>query len=86
MAGAEGVIRLKFMFPGILNGGETTTIYADGKLAAEIPVTESIYYQKIEAEPYQIVDLEFEHNFYMQNAQEKRGEDKLAVIVEIEAD
>lgn len=86
MAGAEGVIRLKFMFPGILNGGETTTIYADGKLTAEIPVTESIYYQKIEAEPYQIVDLEFEHNFYMQNAQEKRGEDKLAVIVEIEAD
>ena len=49
-------------------------------------MTEPIYYPKIETEPYQIVDLEFEHNFYMQNAQEKRGEDKLAVIVEIEAD
>ncbi len=86
MAGKEGVIHLKFMFPGILNGGETTTIHKDGELAAQIPVTESVYYQDIAAEPYQIVELEFHHNFYMQNAQEQRGEDRLAVIMEIMAD
>ncbi len=86
MAGSEGVIRLKFMFPGILNGGETTAIYRDGALETELPVTESIYYYDIETEPYQIVSLEFENNFYMQNAQEQRGEKRLAVIMEITAD
>ena len=86
MAGESGVIHLKFMFPGILNGGETTTIYRDGKLEAEIPVTESVYFQDIQAEPYQIVSLEFKNNFYMQNAQEQRGEKRLAVLLEITAD
>lgn len=86
MTGKEGVIHLKFMFPGILTGGETTEIYIDGNLAAQIPVTESVYYQDIKAEPYQIIELEFCHNFYMQDAKEQRGTDRLAVLMEIRAD
>ena len=86
MTGKEGVIHLKFMFPGILTGGETTEIYIDGNLAAQIPVTESVYYQDIKAEPYQIIELEFCHNFYMQDAKEQRGTNRLAVLMEIRAD
>ncbi len=86
MAGKDGTIHLKFMFPGVLNGGEVTAIYRNGELEAEIPVTESVYCQDIPAEPYQIVELEFKNNFYMQNAQEQRGKKRLAVLMEITAD
>ena len=30
-----------------------------------------------------MVDLTFDYNFYMQNAQEQRGDDRLAAIVHI---
>lgn len=49
-------------------------------------MTESVYYQDIKAEPYQIIELEFCHNFYMQDAKEQRGTNRLAVLMEIRAD
>lgn len=86
MAGADGRIHLRFVFPGTLEGGEITSIYRDGELAAEIAVTQNIYEQDIEAEPYQMVTLEIENNFYMPNALEQRGEKRLAVLLDIVTD
>ena len=40
----------------------------------------------IHVEPFQTVRLRFDYNFYMQDAQEQRGVDRLAAIVNIEAD
>ncbi len=86
MAGATGVIRMEIMYPGLIGGGETITITTDGQNPREIPVRSSVLHTEISAEPWQTVYLEFDYNFYMQNAQEQRGADRLAAIVNITAD
>ena len=71
---------------GVLSGGEETEIYVDGELYQTIPVTENIYYAQIQAKAGQVLDIQIKNNFYMQNAQEQRGETRLATLVEIAAD
>ena len=41
---------------------------------------------RLTASPWQLVHLTFDYNFYMQNAMEQRGEDRLAAIVHISAE
>ena len=43
----------------------------------------SVVETSIEAEPWQMVRLEFSYNFYMQDAQEQRGDERLAAIVQM---
>lgn len=86
MAGSAGTIRLEIMYPGLMKGGETITITADGGNPQVIPVRSSVIHTVISAQPWQTVKLEFSCNFYMQNAQEQRGTDRLAAIVNIAAD
>ena len=86
MAGSTGVIRLEIMYPGLIGGGETITITTDGRNPQEIPVRSSVLHTEISVEPWQTVYLDFDYNFYMQNAQEQRGADRLAAIVNITAD
>ena len=83
MCGAEGKVSITFMYPGILSGGEETKIYVNGSLYDTIPVTESIYYEEISALPYETLEIQIQNNFYMQNAQEQRGETRLSVLAEI---
>ena len=40
----------------------------------------------LKARPYETVDLKFETNFFVPDAQEQRGERKLAVLVQFTAD
>ncbi len=86
LAGQTGIVSFTFMYPGVLSGGEETEIYVDGELYQTIPVTASVYETEIRAEAGQILDIRIENNFYMQNAQEQRGETRLATLVEITAD
>lgn len=81
MAGEDGMIDLEIMYPGIMSGGETLTITGDMETAMVIPVRSTVINTTIEAKPWQMVRLQFDYNFYMQNAQEQRGEDHLAAIV-----
>lgn len=85
MAGETGLIDLEIMYPGIMTGGETLTITGDVEEPLAIPVRSTVTNTTIEAEPWQMVRLQFDSNFYMQNAQEKRGEDRLAAIVHMTA-
>lgn len=83
MAGKEGFIDLEIRFPGVMEGGEGVEITVDGGSVRKIPVRSSVVETSIEAEPWQMVHLEFSYNFYMQDAQEQRGDERLAAIVQM---
>ena len=86
MAGKDGTIHLEVMYPGIMNGGEMITITKDEDEPLQLPVQSSVVDATLTADPWQMVHLTFDYNFYMQNAQEQRGKDRLAAIVHILAD
>jgi len=83
MAGSTGEIELEFMYPGVMSGGEAIYITKDKEPACTLPLHSSVVNTTLQAEPWQLVHLEFDYNFYMQNAREQRGEDRLAAIVHI---
>ena len=62
------------------------TIRMDGQNAAKIDISQNILYTSLETVPYRTVELEFENNFYLEDAQEQRGEDRFSLIVNITAD
>lgn len=81
MAGETGMIDLEIIYPGVMSGGEGIRITKDQDDPVTIPVRSTVVNETIEAEPWQMVHLTFDYNFYMHNAQEQRGEDRLAAIV-----
>ena len=83
MSGEKGMIDLEFMFPGILEGGETITITKDDGTPERIPLQASVVHHQIQAEPWQLVDLKFDYNFYMQGTDDQRSEYRLATLVHI---
>ena len=86
MAGEEGIIDLEIMYPGIMSGGEMITITKDQEEPLKLPLHFSVVDARLTASPWQLVHLTFDYNFYMQNAMEQRGEDRLAAIVHISAE
>ena len=85
MAGEEGLIDLEVIYPGVMIGGETVEITKDQEEPLFLPVRSSVVKATIHAQPWQQVHLSFDYNFYMQNAQEQRGGDRLAAIVHMTA-
>ena len=83
MAGSTGEIELEIMYPGVMSGGESISITKDEEPARILPLRSSVVTTSIQAEPWQLVQMKFDYNFYMQNAREQRGEDRLAAIVHI---
>lgn len=81
MAGETGIIDLEVIYPGIMTGGEGVKITRDQEPPLFLPVRSSVVNATIQAEPWEMVRLTFDYNFYMQNAQEQRGKDRLAAIV-----
>ncbi len=86
LSGKEGEISLRFLYPGILSGGEETKIYVNDQLYQSIPVTENIYYAQIDTKAYQTLKIRMESNFYVQDAREQRGKTRLTALVEIIAE
>ncbi len=86
LCGQSGKVAFTFMYPGVLSGGEETEIQVNGEPYVTIPVTESVYYAEIPGEAGERLDIQIRNNFYMQNAQEQRGEKRLSVLVEIASD
>lgn len=82
MSGDEGKIKFELMYPGEIVGDEVSIIRYDGK-EIEVPIKENISNIEIDVAPNRIVRFEFKNNFYMQNAKEQRGEDKLSLIVNV---
>lgn len=86
MAGETGVIHLRMMYPGVMEGHERSDIYMDGRLAAEVDIVDNITYLDLQTEPYHTAELEFENNFYLEDALEQRGAKRFSMIVEFTAD
>ncbi len=86
MAGSTGRIDLELLYPGVINGGEAMTIRMDGEETAQVEIDQNIQYVSLETVPYRTVELEFANNFYLEDAQEQRGEDRFSLIVNITAD
>ncbi len=86
MAGSSGVIQLQLMYPGAMDGHEKAVIYQNGQPAAQVEIKQNITQVELKARPYDIVELEFENNFYLEDAQEQRGEKRFSMMVEITAD
>lgn len=86
MAGSTGTIGLRLMYPGTMDGEEQSKIYMDRELAQEVDIVENITYVELKTRPYNIVELDFENNFYLEDAQEQRGEKRFSMMVEITAD
>ncbi|MBQ7534784.1 MAG: hypothetical protein IJT43_04105 [Stomatobaculum sp.] len=82
MTGESGEISMHVMYPGNLKGNETITIVRGGKTeyAFNLRTNEAAF--TLTAQPRQIVELEFRQNFYVENAAEQRGEDRLSMLVE----
>ena len=86
MAGSTGLIQLQFLYPGELTGEEISQIYQDDELVMEVPITQNITYVELQEEPYAMVELQFENNFYLKDALEQRGEERFSMMVQITAD
>ena len=86
MAGSTGRIDLELLYPGTVTGEETMTVRKDGEEEEIIDIDQNILYASLQVEPYRMVELEFENNFYLEEAVEQRGEDRLALIVNMTAD
>lgn len=81
MAGANGIINLEIMFPGVMEGGEEITITVGDRETKVIPLTSSVVNTQIQAGPWERVQLTFAFNFYSQNATEQRSDYRLAALV-----
>lgn len=86
LCGEKGEVHFRFLYPGFLSGTEKTEIFVNGKLYQEILVKENIYYGQIQADPYQTLEIEIKSNFFVEDAQEKRGEKNLTALVEIKTE
>ena len=74
------------MYPGVMEGHEQTSIYRNGELTDQVHIKQNITQVELETRPYDIVELDFENNFYLEDAKEQRGEKRFSMIVEITAD
>lgn len=86
MAGSTGELDMSFYYPGDLTGEEWMTIYVDGEPQNYMQFTESMMRWSWKVLPYQTVTLRFETNFFVMDAQEQRGDRRLAVIMNMTAD
>jgi hypothetical protein len=86
MTGSTGKIQLQIFYPGEITGKEESRITIDDRDEKMILINQNSMTVELEAQPRQIVNLKFENNFYLKDAQEQRGEKKFSMIVNITAD
>ncbi len=89
MAGKTGKIDLTFFYPIEMDPNETYEImvFKDSKPEQKVTLTENMTKITISAEPYQLVTLDFQTNFFVSaSTDEKRGQTNLALLMGITAD
>ena len=86
MAGASGKIELNFVYPKDLMEEQWITIYVNETAAEYLALDENQKTISVQVQPYETVVLDLESNFFVPEAQEQRGEHRLAVLLEITAD
>lgn len=86
LTGGSGEIVLQLMYPGNLRGDEHIFVQQDGGEIQEYPLEANVSELRLAAPPRQLVTLSFSQNFYVENAAEQRGEDRLSMIVSFVTD
>lgn len=86
MNGNKDVLKLGCYYPGTINGNQVCQIKVNGKRMPDLVFTDNYMTYEIPSAPYQMISLEFSCNFYVANAKEKRGEERLAMVVTLGAE
>lgn len=86
MNGNKDVLKLGCYYPGTINGSQICQIKVNGKRMPDLVFTDNYMIYEIPSAPYQMISLEFSCNFYVANAREKRGEERLAMVVTLGAE
>ncbi len=86
MAGETGKIGMSFYYPRELTPDQWLTVYVNGEPVKYLEFDENQKEIEIQALPFGQVDVRIETNFYVHDAQEQRGEDRLAVLLSLKAD
>lgn len=86
MAGSTGEIGMNFYYPRELTSDQWITISVNGEPQVYLEMDADQKQAQVQVQPYETVTLELETNFYVPQAQEQRGEKKLAVLVSFTAD
>ena len=82
----KDVLKLGCYYPGTINGNQVCQIKVNGKRMPDLVFTDNYMTYEIPSAPYQMISLEFSCNFYVANAKEKRGEERLAMVVTLGAE
>jgi len=85
MNGNTDTLRLGCYYPGTITGDQVCQIRVNGKWMPDLVFTDNYMIYEIPSAPYQMISLEFSCNFYVANAKEKRGEERLAMVVTLGA-
>lgn len=86
MAGSSGIINLKFFYPGEVTGDQWMTVYVNEEPQFYLGFQKNELEINLERQPFETVSIRCETNFYVPDAQEQRGERKLAVLMSMTAD
>lgn len=86
MAGKSGKIQMDFYYPRELMEDQWITVLVNGEPEIYLEMTQDQERCELQLRPFQVAELEFETNFYVPEAQEQRGEKKLAVLMTMTAD
>ncbi len=86
MAGRSGVIQMDFYYPREIQGDQRITVFVNGEPEIYLELTQDQMSVSLQRTPYEVVDLRFETNFYVPEAQEQRGANRLAVLMQMKAD
>jgi len=86
MAGSTGEIKMEFYYPRQVEKDQWITVYRNDEPELYLVMRKDREEAVLKARPYETVDLKFETNFFVPDAQEQRGERKLAVLVQFTAD
>ena len=86
MAGETGKVEMSFFYPRDLTPDQWLTVYVNGEASHYLEFDENQKDISIQLHPYERVTLKIETNFYVPEAQEQRGKDRLAVLLTLRAD
>lgn len=82
MSGKNGKINFEFHYPNDLKGDEKILIKYDN-IVKELEIKEAITKLSIETSANRIINFNFESNFFITDAKEQRGKDKLSILLNI---
>ncbi len=86
MSDSKDTLKLGCYYPGEITGNEVCQIRVNGKRMPDLVFTENYMTYEIPSAQYQMISLEFSCNFYVKDAEEKRGEENLAMVVTLGAE